>query len=230
MRFAASESTEIGVSALQFVSAGTHVHNFLANDVSSSIQLKMIADGLRNRVVRASLMHDARRMIAYLDVDSSEWNWSQRERDDLHNLFREIRPLVQAVHIALRNEALHQASIPNALIPSPLNPFAPQEHYDLVLPMHADDRRRVGNRYGNKHTGERALTSVLAARNATVETVGNAVVVVPPIMTYGQLVEADDLVDRPDGGLARAKQIVEYFLDTRQFALTRICELLDQPI
>jgi hypothetical protein len=123
----------------------------------------------------------------------------QEHTDEIRALYAQIRPLVHGYNLALRNLALQEAGISN--FPAPYTKFEPGKGFDLVLPMAEKDIGKVAERYEKLNMQQ------------------------PRIMTYGVLVGVNEKVDNVGGGLQGARNTVQYFMDTRKFAVSKMLEL-----
>ncbi len=201
---------------LEISSAGLYVEKILTNNAPINIQIRIIAEGLNNKVVPKNYIKKALYFTSIDDPNSLD----KKSRAVLKLLYQKIQLLVFGSHISIRNHALQMAHIPEKYFPTPLIPYRVRSKYNLVLSMDKNIMQKVSKLYeGDSIVGIHKNTKIVTKEQPKY-------FIIPNIITYGNFIGVDDLPDRPSSGLEGAIEQVEYFMDTRKRAISLISEIV----
>lgn len=186
-------------SDVKVSSAGLNVEKILANESPLSKMLWIIDAGLHYNLVRKDKQCEAKALVKkYQAIDPKEV--PGEDIFAIASLYMDVRPALHGRLTGYRDIALEKAGIPEKFIPAIYNPFNPEDNFDLIIPM------------------EKSLL------DKTVELYDGTK---PTILTYGDLVGQEDIVDELTGGLDMVMRQVDYFMSTRDKSLTNILKLLE---
>lgn len=138
----------------------------------------------------------------------------------VRHLFQKVRANVHRTLYEVGKEALRRAHIPEEFLPTTYNqPLNPGNPVDIILLADKEDIGKVRQLYNSTEHGRSTSVDVVEAdaEHFRVNTVSKKEVIAPWIQPYMESAGFPDrnIPDDPAGGLEKAMETVEAYMDTR---------------
>ncbi len=215
------ELSQRGEPAGLVTSAGLNVAAMRAGTLPLGNMIKGIGWALEYGLVPAERRAEAESYVARWRGRGEQASspFDPVEDTALAQLHATVRPLIRERNVEYRNQALREARIPEEFVPGSFRPFEPWKETGIVVPMERGYGTRVSAMYRDAARGEHvAIEDPSASQPRMVRA--------PHIVAYPDLVDGPDLPDNPSGGIAEARHVVEYLMQTRERAADGLLALL----
>lgn len=195
--------TRLLPKSIVFDSAGTHVDDITRDLTPATKKLDIIDAGIEYGVIKGENKVLADEFLSkWLGKD--EAHIPDGEKQEITDLYSEIKTNVHLQQMGFRNKALLEAGIPEEYLPRMRIPFRHHENLKLILPLEESIVLDVDEFY-QSFLDRQPITEI-----------------------YADLVGIKPLNDVLDGGIETARKQVDYFLNTREKAIEKIIELLSR--
>lgn len=188
-----------------FDSAGIDVDKIMANLTPATKKLAIINAGRNYDVIKGDNKLLAEDLLGKW-LGKSEMQIPYKEKEQITQLYSEIKTDVHMLQMRFRNEALLEAGIPEQCLPGMRVTFRHDENLELILPVEESIVKKVEDYYAPLKDNK------------------------PIIKIYGELVGINSLQDELTGGIETARKQVNYFIDTRDKAIKEILMLLSAAV